>query len=447
MQGLAATRRRQAMSISRRDVLIGGAGLAAGATLAAPSIAQTANIEKGATLRVLRPTKFVDPDQTIFNENTEAFTKATGVPVRVDYASWEDLRPQTAVTANTGAGPDIVVGWADDPHIFADKLIDLTPIAEDLGKKYGGWYPVAEKYGKKDKTNQWISIPMGGSGGPAVYRESWVKEAGFDKFPTDHAGFLDLCRKLKAKGHPPGFALGNAVGDGNAFCNWLVWSHGGYMVDENNKVAINSKETIEALKYAKALYETFIPGTLSWLDISNNKALTAGEIGLTQNGVSLYFSIKNSKDEKTAEIGKDLNHAPMPVGAGVGRPTETSLVINAMVFKHTKFPNAAKEYLRFMMETEQYDKWLTGCFGYWTQPLKGYAKSKVWESDPKILVYRDTWERALWSGYKGAITEAAGTVNAEYVMVQMVASVCAGQATPEQAAAEAERRAKRYYRT
>ena len=39
--------------------------LAAGATLAAPSIAQTANIEKGATLRVLRPTKFVDPDQTI----------------------------------------------------------------------------------------------------------------------------------------------------------------------------------------------------------------------------------------------------------------------------------------------------------------------------------------------------------------------------------------------
>ena len=96
---------------------------------------------------------------------------------------------------------------------------------------------------------------------------------------------------------------------------------------------------------------------------------------------------------------------------------------------------------------EQYDKWLTGCFGYWTQPLKGYAESKVWSGDPKILVYRDTWERALWSGYKGSINEAAGTVNAEYVVVQMVASVCAGQATPEEAAAEAERRAKRYYRT
>ena len=434
------------MSISRRDVLIGGAGLAAGASLLqSPAIAQ-AEIEKGATLRVLRPTKFVDPDQAIFNENTEAFTKATGVPVRVDYAGWEDLRPQTAVTANTGAGPDVVVGWADDPHIFADKLIDLTPIAEDLGKKYGGWYPIAEKYGKKDKTNQWVSIPMGASGAPAVYRESWVKEAGFDTFPKDLDGFLRLCRKLKEQGHPAGFALGNAVGDGNAFCNWLVWTHGGYMVDENNKVAINSKETIEALRYAKALYETFIPGTLSWLDISNNKALTAGEIGVTQNGVSLYFSIKNSKDEKTAAIGKDLNHATMPVGP-LGRPSEPALIINAMAFKHTKYPNAAKEYLRFMMEKEQYDKWLTGCYGYWSQPLKGYATSKVWSSDPKIVVYRDTWERALWSGYKGSINEAAGTVNAEYVVVQMVASVCSGQATPEEAAREAERRAKRYYRT
>ncbi|BCB18218.1 ABC transporter substrate-binding protein [Bosea sp. ANAM02] len=447
MQAAAApTEETVYMNISRRNVLIGGAGLAAGATLPFTSSIAQAKIEQGASLRVLRPTKFVDPDQAIFNENTEAFTKATGVQVKVDYAGWEDLRPQTAVTANTGAGPDIVVGWADDPHIFSDKLIDLTPIAEELGKKYGGWYPIAEKYGKKDKTNQWISIPMGASGAPAVYRESWVKEAGFDTFPKDLDGFLKLCRKLKEIGHPAGFALGNAVGDGNAFCNWLVWTHGGYMVDENNKVAINSKETIEALKYAKALYETFIPGTLSWLDISNNKALSAGEVGLTQNGVSLYFSIKNSKDEKTAAIGKDLNHATMPVGP-LGRPSEPALIINAMAFKHTKYPNAAKEYLRFMMEKEQYDKWLTGCYGYWAQPLKGYAESKVWQADPKIVVYRDTWDRALWSGYKGAINEAAGTVNAEYVVVQMVASVCAGQATPEEAAKEAERRAKRYYRT
>ena len=44
----------------------------------------------------------------------------------------------------------------------------------------------------------------------------------------------------------------------------------------------------------------------------------------------------------------------MPIGP-VGTPTERALIVNSMVFKYTKYPNAAKEYLRFMMEEEQYD--------------------------------------------------------------------------------------------
>ena len=46
---------------------------------------------------------------------------------------------------------------------------------------------------------------MGGSGGPAVYRESWLKAVGYDTVPKDVDKFLDLCRKLKASGHPAGF--------------------------------------------------------------------------------------------------------------------------------------------------------------------------------------------------------------------------------------------------
>src|SRR3546814_262134 len=118
--------------------------------------------ESGAELRVLRPAKFVPADETLFNENTKKFSDATGVPVKVDYQAWEDLRPQTAVTANTGAGPDVVLGWTDDPHLYSDKLIEITDIAEYLGAKYGGWYPVAERYGKKFGTENWVAIPFGG---------------------------------------------------------------------------------------------------------------------------------------------------------------------------------------------------------------------------------------------------------------------------------------------
>ncbi len=84
--------------------------------------------------------------------------------------------------------------------------------------------------------------------------------------------------------------------------------------------------------------------------------------------------------------------------------------------------------------------------GYWAQPLKAYEASDVWKSDPKVAVYKDTMQNSLWLGYKGPINEASAAVVADYVMVDMVASVSTGAATPEEAAAEAERRAKRYYK-
>ena len=255
---------------------------------------------------MLRPVRFVPADEEVFRANAEAFTAKTGVEVKVDFVGWEDINQQTAVTSNSGAGPDIIIGFGDAPHIYIDKLVELTDVANYIGKRYGGWLALAQRYGKKGKSDAWIGLPFGASGGPLVYRKSILKSVGFDKVPEDHAGFLDLCKKLQAAGKPAGFALGNAVGDGNGFANWLLWSHNAALLDEDGNVVINSKETIAALKYLQELYPTFIAGTPSWNDVSNNRAYSSGEIALTANGVSLYFSLK--KDPATAAIADDTEH-------------------------------------------------------------------------------------------------------------------------------------------
>jgi multiple sugar transport system substrate-binding protein len=440
--------------ITRRNALaLGGAALAAG-TLGGPAAGQGIQradvqapnmpLENGATLRLIRPTRFVEPDEVIFRENCAKFTRETGVEVRVDFVGWEDIRAQTAVTANTGAGPDIVVGWGDDPHIYADKVIELSDIAEYLGARYGGWMSLAEIYGKRVRTNNWIGIPMGGSTGPIVYRKSALREAGFSEVPQDHPGFLQLCQALKRINKPAGFALGNAVGDGNGTAQWLMWSHGGFLADEDGRVALNSRETIASLNYLRELYPTFVPGTLSWLDPSNNRAYASQECWLTPNGISLYFALKN--DPNTRHIAEDTDHAPMPRGV-LDRQPQSATILNAMVFRHTRFPNAAKRWITFMLESEQYDPWLTGCLGYWSHPLRAYSDSAVWTSDPAITLYRNGMDHPFWSGYKAPITQASATVAAEFILVQMYASVAAGQATPEAAVREAERRASRYYRS
>ena len=435
-------RRREAMAFGAMAAALAMARQATGQSIPKADVAAPKwPVEKGASLRMLRPARFVEPDEVIFRANTAKFAKEFGVEVKVDFVGWEDIRQQTAVSANTGAGPDLILGWAEDPHIYSDKVIELSDVAEYLGKKYGGWYPVGKDY--CTHKGKWVAIPMGVAGACLVHRVSHMKAAGFDTFPKDLPGFLKLCQALKKLNKPAGFSLGNAVGDANGFANWMLWSHGGALVDENGKVIINSKETINALNFVKELYPSFVSGVMSWNDVSNNRAYSSGELFLTSNGVSLYFSLKN--DPKTKPIADDTYHAPLMSGI-VGKPAQTALVLNAMLFKHSKYQNAAKAYLTFMMEAEQYDPWLTGCLGYWAHPLKAYDKSKVWESDPKIAVYRNTMNAAFWSGYKGPITQAAGTVAADYVLVQMFASVASGQATSEAAVKEAERRTKRYYR-
>jgi multiple sugar transport system substrate-binding protein len=375
------------------------------ADVAAPSLP----IEKGATLRMLRPVRFVQADEDVFRANAAKFTEKTGVQVKVDF-----------------------VGW-----------VELTDVADYIGKRYGGWLFLAEKYGKRYNTNNWIGLPFGASGGPLVYRKSMLKAVGFDKAPDDHAGFLDLCQKLQKSGKPSGFALGNAVGDGNGFASWLLWSHGAALLDEQGNVAINSKETIAALNYLKKLYPTFIAGTPGWNDVSNNRAYSAQDIALTSNGVSLYFSLKN--DPATAPIAEDTEHQFMPMGLAKSSPM-AGLTLNAMVFKHSPYPNAAKAFLQFMLEKEQYEPWLNANSGYWAQPLAAYADAAVWSGDPKVRIFKDTMKNQYWNGYKGPISTATGAINADYVLVQMCASVATDAATPEAAAAEAERRAKRYFR-
>ncbi|MDM0001606.1 extracellular solute-binding protein [Variovorax sp. J22P240] len=437
---------------NRRKILKSSAGIAAAASLGVGTAifsplanAQTLTFkpEKGAKLRVLRWSRFVQGDIDAYMANVKRFTETTGVEVRVDNEGWEDVRPKAAVAANTGAGPDIILSTNDDANLYPDKLLDVTDLAEYLGKKYGGWYPAAEMFMRPDG-KKWIGLALGASGSLIVYRESMVKAAGFDKFPTNTDDFLKLYKAMKDKGTPGGMALGNATGD-SVWTNWLIWSFGGKLVDKNNKVVIDSPETLKALEYAKELYANFIPGTLSWLDPNNNKAFLDGQIGVTNNGISIYYTAKNSSDPKVKEMAADINHAVFPVGP-VGVPTESHLFFNQMIMKYTKYPQASKEFLRFMMERPQFDDWLKGGGGYVAQPLRAYEANPIWTSDPKNTPYRDSVKNLRPAGYEGKLGYASAGAAADFIIPNMVAEAASGSKTPKEAAERAQKRAERYYK-
>jgi multiple sugar transport system substrate-binding protein len=438
-------------SLTRRTLVQGGTALATAGALTAPALfewtkawAQSApwKPEKGAQLSLLRPKSFVPAEDEAFMAAMDAFTKATGVKISITRESNDDVQPKATVAANTGVGPDLIWGFYSLPHLFPNKCLDVTDVADYLGKKYGGWAPSAIVYGK-GTGNRWIDIPIFYAGALINYRISSLKKLGYSKFPATTDEFLDYAKAMKANNTPGGMALGHATNDASGWVYWCLWAHGGNIVDENDKVILNSPETEKALVFAKQLHEQMVPGVLAWNDASNNKAFLANEIHWTNNTISIYVAA--TKDPNLKTIAEDMDHAYWPVGP-VGHPTEFHIVDPLLTMAYTKYPQACKALMAFIMEADQYDKWLYASQGYISHTLHAYAANPVWTEDPKRAAFRDVADHSLTIGGLGSVGDKATSAFFDFVLVDMFASFCTGREDTKGAMKIAERQLQRIYR-
>jgi multiple sugar transport system substrate-binding protein len=433
----------------RRSLIKGGATmLAAAATMSSEQLLGYAKAwaqnsqwkpEAGAKINLLRWKRFVEAEDVAFMKIVDAFQKATGVTINVSNESYDDIQPKASVAANTGQGLDMVWGLYTLPFLFPNKCVDMTDVADYLGKKCGGWTASGEAYGKLD--GKWIGIPVAATGGLVNYRISAMEKSGFKEFPKDLAGFSELFKAMNKNGTPGGMALGHASGDANGWIHWALWAHGGNLIDKDNKVVINSPETAKALDYVKGLYDNFIPGTASWNDSSNNKAFLAGQLYMTTNGISIYVTAK----KENAQIAEDMNHAHLPAGLD-GKTREMHLGFPILVFNFSKYPQACKAFTAFLLEPDQFNPWIEAAQGYLSHFLKGYDANPIWTADPKTTPYRDVAATATTPAGIGKLGENAAAAIADFVLVDMFANYCTGREDVKTAMASAERSAKRIFR-
>src|SRR4029079_1405545 len=129
-------------------------------------------------------------------------------------------------------------------------------------------------------------------------------------------------------------------------------SWGGKEVEADGKtVALNSKETIESVKFMTGFWEdAHDEGGLAWDDSSNNRAFLAGTISATSNAASIYIEALRKPEAYQTEKGTPLKdairHAPYPRGAA-GVATFHPLQSH-MVMAYSKNQKPAKDFLRWL---------------------------------------------------------------------------------------------------
>jgi len=128
---------------TRRALVKGSTAGAAAAALTGPALFEWAKAwaqaapwkpERNAQLSLLRWKYFVQSEDDAFVKLIDAFTKATGVRVTISRESYEDVQPKASVAANTGAGQDMFWGLYSLPHLFPQKCLDVTDVADYLGR-------------------------------------------------------------------------------------------------------------------------------------------------------------------------------------------------------------------------------------------------------------------------------------------------------------------------
>src|SRR5262249_45771928 len=154
-------------SASRRDVLKIG-GLAAAGTM----LGSGAGRADTKSLSFMHESSFIATYDDFFKKTlVPQYQKATGITVDYQLISVGSLQTRMATPAETGNGPDMTLTFFNWPFLFDEKLVDVSDIAEDIGKKNGGWWDSAKE--AVIVNGKWKAIPFGNVGQIMNWRTDW----------------------------------------------------------------------------------------------------------------------------------------------------------------------------------------------------------------------------------------------------------------------------------
>ncbi len=418
--------------IKRRRLLkLSGGGLAGIlASGRAPAYAQ------GTALHWLKFVDFVPvSDQLLKGKLTEECQKALGISLTVETINGDGVQARITSAIQAKTGPDIMMAVNNWAQLYADSVVDVSDIAEPVGKAQGGFFETARDVANDGK--KWIAMPFTILGVLFVNRTSWFAEEGItpDKFPKTWDEYRAAGKKLKAKNRPLGQTLAHAFGDGPAFWYPYMWSWGGKEVEADGKtVVLNSKETIESVKFAAGMWkDAFDEGGMSWDDAGNNRAYLSNTISSTSNGASIYLLARSKPDNYVSETGKPLKddcfHAPLPTGpAG---QFSYHVPFSNLIPSYGANQKAAKDFLRWFHSTEIYDTWFTSQQGFSVGTTKMWENNKLWKIDPVMAPFRTAAESGRFAGYAGPSGRAAAETISKFIIVDMYAKAVQGMPAEE----------------
>ena len=431
--------------ISRRKFvkLTGGAAAAAGFTSA--FLFPTRALAQQKTLKIMQWSHFV-PGYDKWFDGT--FTKEWGAKnntnVVVDHVTTAEIPARAAAEVAAKRGHDLFM-FVSPPAAYEQQVIDHREVYEEVQRKHGKAIDLAVKSTFNPKTRKFFAFSDYYVPDPGNYRKDLWSQAGFPNGPDSYADLLTGGKRIREKsGNPVGLGLSQET-DTNMALRAMLWSFGGAEQDENGRITLYSKHTIEAVKYMRELYRQCETAEIfSWDVSSNNRGILSGKLSFVQNAISVTRSAEKDNPEMSKQI-----QLLLPLKGPVRRIAAEHVMECYVIWNFADNKEGAKRFLADLVDnfstafsaSEFYN---FPCFPSTVPDMKARLANDA-KADPhnKYGVLGDFLKYTTNIGYPGYATAVMDESFNTFVLPTMFAKAARDEMTVEDAVRAADTELKR----
>jgi multiple sugar transport system substrate-binding protein len=428
---------------SRRRFLEGAAATGLAASVGPFVITRGARAAN--TLRILQWNHFVPGYDKWFNGTyIKEWGAANDTEVIVDNVGLATINSRAAAEVSAQQGHDLFM-FLWPPPVFEEQLVDMADVYQECESKYGKPIDLAIKSTYNPKSKKYYGFSDSYVPDPINYRKDLWDDVGM--FPDSWDDIRAGGRKIKEKHNiPVGIGLSAELDTAMAM-RAIMYSFGASVQTAEGALALNSKETLDAIRFVKSLYEeTMTPEVLAWDASSNNRFMIAGQGSLVLNAISVTRTGESEKLPVTDNIWL------AKAAAGPVRRIGLEHVMDVYaIWNFAQNIDGAKKFLVDYIGNFR-DGFLASefynfpCFPGTVPDLQQLIAHDPKATPPdKYAVLGDVLDWATNVGYPGYANAAIDEVFNTWVVNTMFAKAATGTLSPEDALSEAEAACKRIW--
>jgi multiple sugar transport system substrate-binding protein len=430
--------------VSRRDFIKRTGALSVGLTTALLVPGRAGAQQK--TLKILQWSHFIPGYDKWFNETyIKDWGEKNNTNVMVDNIGLAGLKSRATAEVLAKKGHDLFL-FLGPPPVHEDEVINHREIYEECEHKYGKPVDLAIKSTYNPKTKNYYGFADSYVPDPINYRKDLWDDVGM--YPDSWDDIRAGGKKIKQKHNSPvGIGLASDIDTAMAM-RAIMYSFGASEQDAEGNPALKSKETLEAIKFVKALYEeTMTDEVFSWDISSNNRMMLAGQGSLALNAIT----ITREGEKQKLPVADNIWLAKSAKGP-VRRMGLEHIMNVYVIWKFAENIDGAKQFLvdyvgnckQAFLASEYCN---IPCF---TQTVPDFKSLIAHDSNAKpadkYKILEDSLEWVTNVGYPGYANAAIDEIFSTWVISTMFAQAASGKLSPEDAMNQADQEVKRIFK-